>query len=170
MKLKSHFLLVALIVWGCHENIDETHSKETYSHDVGDIPFDPTIDDPTFKLCDSTKIVTRRKALAYKGDRSKIASACLERFVFKPEFESFNGYVTVRFIVNCQNQSARFRAESLDWNFSNKECPENLKKHLIEIIQSLQGWSHAYSQDAHLDLVKFINFKIVNGKIAKVLQ
>ncbi|MEM6525474.1 MAG: hypothetical protein AAGF85_09360 [Bacteroidota bacterium] len=170
MKPNGHLLLVALVAWGCQGNINETDSKETYSHDIGDIPFDRTVDDPSFKLCDSTKIVTRRKALAYKGDRSKIVSACLKRFTFKPEFESFNGYVTIRFIVNCQNQAGRFRAESLDWNFSHKACPESLKKHVIEIIQNLEGWSHAYSQDTHLDLVKFINFKIVNGRIENVLQ
>jgi len=39
----------------------------SYSHDVGDILFDAVLDDPAFLLCDSTKIITSRSALAYQA-------------------------------------------------------------------------------------------------------
>ena len=163
------FFAMALL-GACTQTNKVNEEKKEYSHDVGDILFDSRTDDPTFALCDSTKIITRRKALAYEGDRSKIGQAFLDKFKFRPEFEPFTGYITVRFIVNCNNESGRFRAQSLDLDFSLKEAPESLKRHLIEMVQSLSGWNHAYEKDAAFDITKFINFKITKGQIENVLQ
>ena len=170
MKFFFLSLLALVLLAGCSESNKVKSPKKEYSHDVGDILFDSQTDDPTFTLCDSTKIITRRKALDYQGDRSKIGPACLEKFKFQPEFESFTGYITIRFIVNCNNESGRFRAKSLGSDFSLKEAPDSLKKHLVDIVQSLSGWNHAYENDAAFDIVKFINFKITNGQIDNVLQ
>lgn len=170
--MKFFFLccITLALIGGCTQTNKVNDEKKEYSHDVGDILFDSRTDDPAFALCDSTKIITRRKALAYEGDRSKIGPACLEKFKFRPEFESFTGYVIVRFIVNCHNQSGRFRAKSLALDFSLQESPESLKNHLVDIVRGLNGWSHAYEKDAEFDLVKFINFKITDGQLENVLQ
>lgn len=162
-------LLVCLLV-GCGIEERETAVVKSYKSDVGYILFDPTVDDSTFKLCDSTLVGSGRSSLIYSDSKSALQEALLSQFKFKPAYEPFSGLVVVRFLANCNKKTGRFRAQSLDFDFSQKECPIDLKKHLMAIVKELENWNHTTRANQDLDYSKYINFKIINGKIERILQ
>lgn len=170
--MNRHFILVLsfFLIISCSTKEETNNPPREYAHDVGDIVFDPNLDDSDFKLCDSTKITTSRRALLLHGSSNGVSKACFDQFKFNTDFESFSGYITIRFIVNCNNQSGRFRVASLDWDFSKIDCPEGLKAHVLDIVKGLNGWEHSQRVSNELDVAKFLNFKISNGKLQNVLQ
>jgi len=162
-------LLVPLCLWlGCQGLSEAVMEAEKPSHWVGDIHFDSKSDDVNFTLCDSTNIIHRRNALNYPGGKEAIKKECLERFKFQSSFESFSGFIMIRFIINCKNKKGRYRVQSLDFDFSLKECPVELKEHLLSIVKGLNGWTPRLEKDAGADFSKYLNFKIENGKIENI--
>jgi len=169
VKIAFYLFLIQLL-FACAKRQDQKLSTNSYSHDVGDILFDAVLDDPAFLLCDSTKIITSRSALAYQGNRSAIAQVVKNQFILQPEYSTFSGFIVVRFIVNCKDQPGRFRLETLGMDFQRNECPKALTKHILSIIQELYAWSHYMPRYAKYDCAKFLNLKIVDGKIMDVIQ
>lgn len=164
------FILVCIILISC--DLERTHDEvdKAYSNDVGDILFNNLTDNKNFLICDSTKISTSRRGLAYLGASGSVKNACIQKFDFNPSFESFSGFITIRFIVNCQYETDRFRVQTMDFDFSAKNCPDALKKHLIQIVRELDQWQTSASRYEGLDFAKYLNFKIEHGRITNVLQ
>lgn len=138
-------------------------------HNVGDIHFNADTDNSHFKLCDSTGIRSGRNSIRYENGQKGIEEACAKNFEFRDEFTSFTGYITVRFLVNCQLEMDRFRAQSMALDFSRKECPKELKEHIISMAKKLDNWALTSDDSEQTDFSKFINFKITNGKIENIL-
>jgi len=170
MKLSPYSILLLGFLFSCSSKEKSAVVINEYSHNVGDILFDPNSDNNSFLLCDSTKIISGRSILTYSGGIKIVSDLLLENFRFQPEYESFSGYVVVRFIMNCKKETGRFRAQSLGFDFSLKECPTALKSHLISIVKELKNWEYKSSRGKDSDCSKFINFKIEHGKIENILQ
>ncbi|MFK7952973.1 MAG: hypothetical protein AB8B73_09020 [Ekhidna sp.] len=170
MRLEILFMTLSFLMLGCSSK--ETHKKpaDKYSHDIGDILFNPDLDNPNFKICDSTNISTSRRGLIYLGGNGSVENAIKQSFVFEPSFQSFNGFITIRFIVNCELESDRFRAESMDYYFVEKDCPKELENHLLQITRGLDEWTYSSPKHEVLDHAKYLNFKIKEGRIENVLQ
>ena len=170
MKIYRAVYCFILLITGCSRTSDYSDSDNNYLNDIGGILYDHQTDNREFQLCDSTKVTTSRSALTLNGSSNNVSTACLDVFEFVESFESFSGFITIRFMVNCHNEADRFRISTMDWDFSLKECPAELKNHLLEIVKSLKGWEHSSRVNPNLDVAKFINFKIINGRLENVLQ
>lgn len=170
MDFRILILASAVLMANCTSTGRTENAAKTYGHDIGDILFDSHLDDVDFQLCDSINISTSRRGLIYSGGNGSVKNACIQNFEYNPSFESFSGFVTIRFIVNCKLQSDRFRAQSMDFDFSEKECPIELQKHLLQIVSELEEWRPSSPKHASLDHAKYLNFKIENGRIKNVLQ
>jgi hypothetical protein len=166
--------IVALIAISClfvscaSKKLEVTNSNE-YHHNVGDISFNPTLDNADFGFCDSTKIRSGRTAISLKEGNVAIRSYCLENFENQAQFESFSGFVTIRFLVNCKLEADRFRAHSMDYNFAPQACPAALKSHLTHLVSQLENWTLTADRYTQTDFSKFINFKIKDGTIEKII-
>jgi len=170
MKIGSYPFLFLLLFFSCQTAQLEQESIQKYSHWIGDIHYDAELDESTFQLCNSTKVVHRRNALTYEGGRSIIKEQCLDLFQFQEAFASFGGYIMIRFLINCEGTIGRFRVQTMEQDFSLKECPEELKNHLLEIVKSLKEWKPNYAKDEEADFSKYLNFKIKNGRIENILH
>jgi len=170
--MKFYFTVFSFIVllFACQPVLIEKEAPKIYSHWIGDILFDAQLDESDFQLCDSTKIVHRRNALSYEKGKQVFKEICLDRFQFQPEFAEFTGYIMIRFLINCNGQTGRFRAESLAPDFSLREAPEGLTNHLLEISRGLKRWNRNRVADENADCSKYLNFKIKNGKIENILH
>ncbi len=139
MKLFIITLLVSLCV-GCSSQQQET-AKGTYLSQVGDIPFDPDIDDPKFEVCNEERTLqyyVTGNSLNYDGEKI----ALIEKF--KSEYDlsvsKESGYITIRFIVNCEGKSGRFRVISMDSAYNEIEFHEQITDQLLATTKKLDGW------------------------------
>ncbi len=169
MKVYSILLIVFVFV-GCYSSTEKAAKNPKYGYDLGDIFFNPKTDNSDFKLCDSTKIIHRRNALTYPGGKKAINETLKKSFLPNPKYDSFSGYITIRFLLNCSFEKDRFRPQSMDFDFSLKPAPPELIEHLITIIKPLNEWGHRFPEDKNSDCSKYLNFKIVNGKIESILH
>ena len=158
------FFIVILFVFGCQNS---KKVQKYYENQIGDTPFDKTKDKPNFKFCDSTKVLHKRAYIRYSGGEKALEEALIKKYIFQPNYKTFSGYFIIRFAVNCNNETGRFRMEILDTNFMETNCPKDLQNHILSIAKSLVNWHHPFYRSKDYDGYRFINIKMKNGKIVK---
>lgn len=158
------FLIVPLI--GCTQKQEK--KKQTYQNQIGDTPFDPDLDNSSFEFCDSNNVLHSRNYISYRGGYRILEQEYLSKYIFKPIYSSFNGYMVIRFAVNCKNETDRFRIQILDTDFSPTTCPLGLEDHILSIMKSLKGWKHPIYDGKDYDGYTFITLKFKNGQIEKI--
>ena len=148
-------------------------SEENRKH-VGDIPFDSTIDDGNFKACNESNI--RQYYVRYSSDTPPTYQGekrALEQFILKhydfPITGTENGYVTIRFIVNCKGETGRFRIEKMDFNYQPNSFDNAITDQLLNIVKDLEDWIPRKRRDQNLDFYQYLTFKIEKGQITKIL-
>ncbi|MBL0082285.1 MAG: hypothetical protein IPP37_07555 [Saprospiraceae bacterium] len=141
------------------------------AHFVGDIYFDPEQDDPQFMLCDDQEEVFQyfnfSRGMQIKGEKK-----ALDRYIktqFKNTKASDNGYVRVRFIVNCKGETGRFRLLVSDLQFKEAALSKELTSQLMQITKGIKGWQIIYHEGKNRDYYQYLTFKIVNGDIKEIL-
>lgn len=173
MNIQNLLFVVLLFICGCTNQTDnKIVQKSTIAssrHDVGYTPIDLKLDDENFVVCDSTRIYSGRNRIQYADGSAALKKECMAKFVFKPAYKPFNGYIVVRFMINCQGETGRFRAESLDLDFSTKKCSPDLLEHSIQIVKNIDTWVKSSQYGEKREYSKYINFKFKNGKIEHVL-
>ena len=158
-------ILISILVVSC---------SQEERNNVGDIPFDEQIDDKNFNPCNERKIkqyYVRRSSdtpPSYKGEKRGLEREILNRYQF-PETEKENGYVTIRFIVNCKGETGRFRTEEMDFAYKTNIFDKKITGQLLEIVKNLNGWIPRTSGGERLDFYQYLTFKIEKGQIVKIL-
>ncbi len=169
--------------------INNTTAQTDYiekRNNVGDIPFDSAIDDPTFELIDESNILPYNMLCGFhiKGERLRVLNYFTENF--KPEpIDGVTGYITIKFIVNYKGKTNRFRVYEMDNNYQPTTFPENITKSLLELTQKLDGWittsdfklkRYSYieikrdgEQKYIYDYYQYILFKIKDGQLETIL-
>lgn len=146
--------------------------KENYPRWIGDIAFDPATDNPDFTTCKGDD-----KAFQYfnLGDNIEIEG---EKYyineTFREEYDNENvpkesGLVRIRFLVNCKGETDRFRLLTSDLEYQEKEMDSSITDQLMHITKSLKGWKKKYHKEQSADYYQFLVFRIVDGKIVKIL-
>ena len=161
-----------LVLCGCEQKKTSPVSDfevPSFNHDLGYIPLDKKVDDLDYVVCDSTVIRSGRNRLRYIDGNAKFRKDVTTSFISKSEYDSFNGYVVVRFMFNCENKAGRYRAQALNLDFSKANAPSGLLDSTIDLIKSLNNWKKAAGVDPKTEYSKFINLKFENGKITHVL-
>ena len=137
---------------------------------VGEITFDPNIDNPDFYLCRPHRILPYYQVrTAYEGGNRAIKDFMLAHYIWKDSFAEENGFITIKFVVNCQGETDRFRILQIDRNYQDKEFPKALTEQLLNLTKELDRWVPGEKNDQKYDTYYYLNFKIVNGKIAEIL-
>jgi hypothetical protein len=141
---------------------------------VGAIPFNPKLDTTEFVICNEQNIkqyyVRRGKdtPAQFKGEKFALDKQILGQYSY-PIDSSQNGFVTIRFIVNCKGQSGRFRILVTDYDLKKSQLNTDLTGHLLSICKSLKGWVPVQSRGKSRDFYKFLTFRIKNGQITEIL-
>ncbi len=144
------------------------------THDIkniGAIEYDSIHDDPNFKICFDyeTGIPQYYEAgTFYKGGLKNIKNYFSEKFT--PAIDSSqNGYLTIRFVVNCHGRTGWYRVLETDLDFNRFEFNPALKSNLLTLTKTLDQWQPGVYRNKTCDSYKFLTFKIQNGKIEDIL-
>jgi hypothetical protein len=140
------------------------------AQNVGDIPFDAKRDNPKFQLCNPSR-VWQGYQLKTKMDETPllVAREFKTQFQTRDEWRNESGFIRVRFLVNCQGQSDRFRLLELDFDLKEKKFSETLSLHVLSIAKSIQ-WPARRANQQTVDYYHHFSIRIVDGQLADIIQ
>lgn len=164
-QLKSiilSFILLSLI-------IPAFAQKPTFPENVGDIPFDSLQDDPAFVVCNPELVLQYYNTNAYYKDHKKeITKYLLDNFSTQDSFLNQDGFLTIRFIINCKGNTGRFRLFEMDNDYQPVHFKKALSQQLLGLVKQLSGWQPAVYKQKVYDSYQYITFRIRNGKIISI--
>jgi hypothetical protein len=104
----------------------------------------------------------------YAGEKSSILNT------FKSKYETFsdsdqNGFIRLRFIVNCEGKTGRFRVLQSDENFEEIEFDKKIVNQLVAITKGIENWEIFYRKDDPIDYYMYLIFKIKDGQLTEIL-
>jgi hypothetical protein len=146
-------------------------SNPDYPRHVGDLSFDAKTDDPNFKVCNETEVFQYYNfgnGLQYKGEKPKIVEH-FTRGLTKQGAPTDTGFITIRFIVNCQGATGRFRVQGIDSNYQEKKFSPALTGQLLSLTKQLDGWVIGKYEGMIYDYYQYLTFKIENGKLIEIM-
>jgi len=150
----------------------QTQEKKTdYPLQVGDIYFNSKVDDPNFKLCDEDRVFQYYnfgKGLLYKGEKIKLIEHFTNGLKVKEQKDE-TGFLTIRFIVNCEGKSGRYRVQGMDNDYKEKKFNENLTNKLLSLTKQLDGWIVGEYEGKAYDYYQYLTFKIEKGKLIEIM-
>ena len=141
-----------------------------YPDHIGDLAFDKELDDPSFKVCSEgfTRQYYSFGTDVYEGEKPAIVDFFRQNYKGKA-FENQTGYVTIRFIVNCQGRTGRFRVQEMDLNYQPKNFNRKLTDQLVGLTKELDGWKPAQEEGNSYDYYYYLSFQLVNGQIKAIM-
>jgi hypothetical protein len=168
MSRKNSWLLLLLLAIVSCQN---THNqKSAYPDHVGDIAFDKKIDDPSFKVCTTGRIPQYYefgKSLQYRGEKPAIDKHFEILKQNQPTAES--GYITIRFIVNCEGKTGRYRIEEMNNGYQPMSFDRKLVRKALTLTKELSGWIIGGSPEQPVDYYQYLTFKIEGGKLIEIM-
>jgi len=168
--MKYLVLTLFFITVSCKRTENSIDQHEHLRH-VGDIAFDAALDDPEFEPCHEDLSFVHYNfgnPDLYEGEKPAIINA-FKTIDFFQVAEQNTGYITIRFMVNCNGETGRFRVEQLDFNYKAKKFDKVIVDSILSTTKSLDGWIPATFNDKAFDYYKYLTFKIVDNKIIDIL-
>jgi hypothetical protein len=145
-------------------------SAGVHAQSVGEIAFDPKRDDPRFKMCNANW-VWQGYQLKTKMDETPllVAREFKSQFQTRDEWKNESGLIRVRFLVNCNGQTDRFRLLELDFDLNEKKFSESLSAHVLNIAKSIQ-WPTRRANQQTVDYYHHFSIRIVDGELVDIVQ
>ena len=126
-----------------------------------------------FSLCDKHEKVVdyyngSDKRAQYKGGKRALWQLVNQHL--EPEkLLDESGYLTLRFIVNCEGEAGWFTMEEADLDFQPKKFPSETIQHFFDILSQHPDWKPCIINDEARDAYTYITFKLSHGKIIEIL-
>ncbi|MCF6295796.1 MAG: hypothetical protein L3J25_08915 [Flavobacteriaceae bacterium] len=155
--LISFLLALSLTTWIYYQTTNR----------VGDIVFDKSIDNATFKTCYDYKTPQYYQVGTNYQDGSKAIKKELSDTIENLTFED-SGYITFRFIINCNGEVGRFRVKTINSDLQENNFNNQKIKILQKSIESLKKWNPGMWKDKAFDSYFVLNFKVEKGKITDI--
>lgn len=142
--------------------------KENRLH-VGDIPFDPVTDNPDFVICNEANILpyNTQYGMFIEGERYRVLQYFKERYVIEP-IKGQTGYITIRFLVNCQGETDRFRVYEMGQDMKETVFDPIITQTLLRLTKKLDGWKVPEHLEVY-DYYQYLLFKLNDGQIETIL-
>ena len=140
-------------------------------NNVGDIAFNSSIDDPSFIVCNEDRVFQYYSVgTSYIGERKALREEIFKELENKNlKLENKSGYITFRFIVNCNGQSGRYRFKEVDSGFSKTTFKISEVEKLKSTLMKFQNWNVGVLKNGtSVDSYYQINFKIIDSKIVDI--
>jgi len=138
---------------------------------IGNTSFDEKIDRKDFVLCNENQIYqyfNDSKGFQYKGEKLAVEEEFQK--IYKSEnVKKENGWIRIRFVVNCNEESDRFRILTANYDYEPIEFDKNITSQLLNITKSLTGWIPKSVNGKKVDYYQYLIFKIKDGKIDEIL-
>lgn len=168
--MKNVFLIILFIplLINCQT---EKSAVSKYPVHVGNIEPDEKSDDPNFKRCLDERYVFQyyndSKGVQYKGEKATIQNEVQKLSL--PEIKNSNGYITIRFIVNCEGKSGLFRMQQMNEEYKEYSFAKQTSDQLINFTKKLNGWIPKEIEGRKVDYYQYLTYKIENGKVSEIL-
>ena len=139
-------------------------------YSVGHIPFSGELDDPIFKLCNDNFIIENggRKS-AYRGgvkNIKKYFDGIIQNMEYK---KGENGYLTIRFLMNCKGDRDRYRILAINERYKPKEFSEHITNPILEAVKKMPDWQLGEHKGKIYDSYNMLTFKINDGLIIDII-
>lgn len=105
---------------------------------------------------------------AYDGGKQALLGDILEQ-VNPESFADESGYLTFRFIINCEGRAGWFTTEQADLDYMPKQFSPALIEHLFTILHSLDQWHPTVIRDEKRDAYCYLTFKFNHGQLIDLL-
>ena len=167
--MKLFFIAFLMLpVFGYSQNDSMPH---LYPNIIGDIEFDDKLDKKDFDLCGETFKYSYQYfsgGLEYVGEKIAIETEFKKKY--NPKIVKIEtGLVRIRFIVNCNGNTDRFRIIAMDEYYNDKVFDKSITDQLLEITKDLKGWKVKKYKDFGITYYQYLIFKIANGQIIEIL-
>lgn len=167
-RIKYVTIILLFLLFSCKNT---SNKQSTYLENVGIILKDESEDDPNFQPCQEDYSLfyyqVDNSDHLYKGEKPAIVKAFDD--IDLPVMDQNDGYVTIRFLVNCKAETGRFRVEQVDFDYKDKKFEGELVAQLLEKTKQLDGWSPATREGYKCDFYKYLTFKIIDNQIVDIL-
>lgn len=169
LKLIKYLPVVILVLLiSCKKTSDK---QSSHLANVGIILKDESVDDPSFQPCHEDYSFfyyqVENTSHLYQGEKPAIVKAFDD--IDLPIMDQNDGYVTIKFLVNCRAETGRFRVEQVDFDYKDKKFEGELVTLLLEITKQLDGWLPGIKEGFKCDYYKYLTFKIINNQIVDIL-
>jgi hypothetical protein len=168
MKQATLIFILTATLYSCGQTQEK---KADYPLQVGDIDFNSKIDNPNFKLCDETRVLQYYnfgKGLQYKGEKITITEYFKNGLKTKEKIGE-TGVLTIRFIVNCNGQTGRFRIQGMDNDYNEKKFGDNLANQVLTMTSKLDGWIAGELEGKKYDYYQYLAIRFENGKLIEIM-
>ncbi|MFD2517593.1 hypothetical protein [Salinimicrobium flavum] len=160
-----------LLLLGCKTE-KQADTQNEYLRWVGDIEHNETTDEPDFKICNGDEQILQYFNLGAGPIFPEEKSTLVETFESKYEpvkTNDQNGFIRIRFVVNCEGKASRFRILQADKDYNEIEFDERITNQLLEITKGIESWKVMYRHEIPVDYYFYLIFKIKNGRITEIL-
>lgn len=142
-------------------------------HRIAYIDPQKTMDDVTsFKICNEDIVDYYNHDLGHfpilKGGKNAMQKI-LDTQLDKTKLFKESGYLTFRFVVNCEGVAGRFIREQTDLNFQKKIFNAETVEHFYGIIKDIKDWRTTMIRKEARDAYAYITFKLNDGEIIELL-
>ena len=135
------------------------------SNEIGDITYDASIDNKNF-VTQGHIYQYYQSGAKYKNERAGIRDELLNKNNVLKSIQ--DGYITVRFVVNSQGETDRYRLKVISINYEEKKISQQDEKEIFKQLKSLKNWIPGVIKNKKVDSYSQINFKIHDGKIVDI--
>jgi hypothetical protein len=138
---------------------------------IGWIPYDKSIDDSTFNVCDELNIEEYYQV--NPSYREGLPSIRKYISAYQLELETLckkDGYIIVRFVINCQGQTDRYRTKFMSLNYTDENTVNTeLQKKIIQLMRNMGNWSPGKYDGKTYDCYQHLKFLFKNSQLVDVL-
>jgi len=161
-------ILLLLPVFGYSQDVSASTS---YPNTVGDIEFDSKSDNKDFVVCGERLRISMQyfgDGWEYEGEKIAIEREFKKKYI--PDIKSKEtGLIRIRFIINCEGKTDRFRVLGMNEDYSEKTFSPTVTNQLLQITKDLKGWKIKKYDDKAFSYYQYLIFKIANGQIVEIL-
>lgn len=127
---------------------------------------------PNFKLCGSENNI----ADYYNGEPdggfrlgNKVLLNHLKASLSDSAFAHFEGMLSLRFVISCEDKLGRFIAEAYDFNYQKQALPEQVVPEIIQILIDQNAWQATEIRGEKRDSYAYLTLKIKDATIIDLL-
>jgi len=169
LPIKTYCLIIPLTL--CFLSCIGQQNEQSYSRWVGDISPDSELDNPDFELCGFDFFAMQYfhfdKGFQYEGEKTALLKEFKDKFT--PINNKDNGYIRIRFIVNCKGKTGRHRVIQSDLNLKKKKHDDRVTSQILDITKNLTGWKICKTNGIARDYYQYLVFKIESGEIKSIM-
>ncbi len=80
-----------------------------------------------------------------------------------------SGYLTFRFVINCEGKAGYFITEEVGLDFVRKRFPEPLVLHVYEVLSGFRKWQSTSIRGEVYDAYAYVTLKLKDGELVEIL-